>query len=277
MIRFLKNKDFTQSTFSILLSALQEAGFNFMTFSEYLLSPASKTVILRHDVDKDPLNSLEFAFMEKNLNIYGTYYFRILPGSFDPDIISKILSLGHEIGYHYEDINLVAKQVSGRITEKKLADYAEISFRENLAKLRKLAPVKTICMHGSPLGRFDNRIIWNYYNYKDYGLIGEPYFDLDFNKVLYITDTGRQWNGSQVSLRDKTDSGNFHKQKFRSTFDIINAAKKGSLTKDIMLTTHPQRWNNRTIPWLKELLLQRMKNSVKALLVHFRGSGSYYS
>jgi len=58
-------------------------------------------------------------------------------------------------------------------------------------------------MHGSPLSRYDNRRICDKYNYRDFGITGEPYFDLDFTKVLYLTDTGRRWDGNKVSLRDK--------------------------------------------------------------------------
>ena len=59
-----------------------------------------------------------------------------------------------------------------------------------------LSPVKTICMHGSPLSKWDNRDLWKRYNYRDFGIIAEPYFDLDFDEVFYITDTGRSWNKS---------------------------------------------------------------------------------
>ena len=58
-------------------------------------------------------------------------------------------------------------------------------FKENLEKLRKLYPVKTICMHGSPLSKWDNRDLWTKYDYRDFGIIGEPYFDVDFNEVFY--------------------------------------------------------------------------------------------
>ncbi len=58
-------------------------------------------------------------------------------------------------------------------------------------------------MHGSPLSKYDNKLLWKYYNYRDFGIIGEPYFDVNFSKVLYLTDTGRRWNGEKVSVRDK--------------------------------------------------------------------------
>ncbi len=64
-------------------------------------------------------------------------------------------------------------------------------------------------MHGSPVSKWDSRLIWKKYDYKKLGIIGEPYFDVDFSKVLYLTDTGRRWDGEKVSIRDKIDNSKF--------------------------------------------------------------------
>jgi|SRR5690625_113581 len=48
-----------------------------------------------------------------------------------------------------------------------------------------------------------SRDLWKWYSYRDYGIIAEPYFDLDFSRVLYLTDTGRRWDGDKVSVRDR--------------------------------------------------------------------------
>jgi hypothetical protein len=41
---------------------------------------------------------------------------------------------------------------------------------------------------------------------EDFGIIAEPYFDVDFKEVLYLTDTGRRWDGDEVSVRDKVEN-----------------------------------------------------------------------
>ncbi len=75
-------------------------------------------VILRHDVDARPQNSLRLARLEHTLGIQGTYYFRI-PHTFQPSIIQEIASLGHEIGYHYETLATIAKEgMRGRRDEE---------------------------------------------------------------------------------------------------------------------------------------------------------------
>ena len=53
-------------------------------------------------------------------------------------------------------------------------DLAYELFKVNLAKMREVADIKTICMHGSPLSPYDNKLIWKKYSYKDLGIIGEP-------------------------------------------------------------------------------------------------------
>ncbi|MZP56801.1 MAG: hypothetical protein GT600_15265, partial [Bacteroidales bacterium] len=61
-------------------------------------------------------------------------------------------------------------------------------------------------------------------------------------------------------------------QRFRTTNDLIDAAGKGILSPVMMLTIHPQRWNNRLIPWLYELLWQNTKNTVKGILTALRSN-----
>ena len=166
--------------------------------------------------------------------------------------------MGHEIGYHYVDLALFKGDF----------DKAIASFEANLERFKKYYPIKTICMHGSPLSTWDNRLIWEKYNYREFGIIGEPYFDLDFNKVLYITDTGRKWNGSTVSIRDKVNSSfNYN---LRSTFDIIAALQDGILPDLIMQNIHPQRWSDNYYYWTRELCVQNIKNVIKKLVVQYR-------
>ena len=93
---------------------------------------------------------------------------------------------------------------------------------------------------------------------------------MDFDKFFYLTDTGRRWDGWKTSVRDKVpqqQKWNKEGLVFHSTNDIIKAAKQGKLPDKIMITFHPQRWNDSSIPWLKELVLQNAKNVVKRLII----------
>ena len=265
--------DFTLSTYRQLLQALSSKGFFFQTFSEYLTNPREKVVILRHDVDDKKLNSLRFAKIQAEYSIKGSYYFRIVPQSWDEKVIKEIHSLGHEVGYHYETMDSASKNFGiqnskfdirySKIIPDQLLDSAYTEFCNNLENLRRLVPVETICMHGSPRSKFDNREIWKKYDYRKLGIIGEPYLDINFNNVAYLTDTGRRWNGEKVSIRDKVKSPfNFN---FRTTHDFIRSVDQ--LPDKVMLTFHPQRWSDNFYDWEKELIMQNAKNLVKRILL----------
>ena len=229
-------------------------------------------VILRHDVDARPQNSLRLARLEHTLGIRGTYYFRI-PHTFQPSIIQEIASLGHEIGYHYETMATIVKEgmrerrdeetKRRRDGETKRMKSAYELFVENLCKFREIVPVTTICMHGSPLSRYDNREIWQKYDYRDLGITGDAYLDIDFNRVAYFTDTGRRWNGAEVSIRDKVSRP--FQFNLKTTEELIRAIPQ--FPDQVMITIHPQRWNDAFLPWAGELLLQNAKNIIKRILV----------
>ena len=257
--------DFTLYKYRELLSAFKACGYEMVTFAEYLSGKSgNRFVILRHDVDLKPQNSLHTARMEAEIGAKATYYFRAVPESWDDEIIVQIHQMGHEIGYHYESLTTCKGDV-----QKAFGDFAK-----NLERLRKLAPVSTICMHGSPRSPYDSKDIWKRYDYKDLKIIGEPYLTTDFSKMLYLTDTGRRWDGYKVSVRDKIEGyqekWNEKGWSFHSTDDIIKALRDNCLPDQLMITTHPQRWNDFGIAWIKECLMQNVKNIIKAVIVSNR-------
>ena len=146
--------DFTIKQYKLLLQSLKGEKYNFQTFDNFLKDPKNKSIVLRHDVDLLPKNSLLFAQIQNELNIIGTYYFRAVPESWDESIIKEIASLGHEIGYHYENLTTCRGDFDKGIQD----------FEKNLGALRNLAPVSTICMHGSPMSKYDSKDLWKIYN-----------------------------------------------------------------------------------------------------------------
>ena len=257
--------DFTIKKYTELLQELKESGYLFMTFEQYCSEKESLSnrsfVMLRHDVDLKAENSLTTARLEHALGIQASYYFRVVEESNKPEVIKDIVGLGHESGYHYEDMSICGGDVEEAIRH----------FERQLAYFRQFYPVKTICMHGAPRSKFDSRELWKSNNYHDFGIIGEPYFDVDFSKVFYLTDTGRRWDGFNVSVRDKVPvyQDEWIKQGlvYHTSDDLIKAISNGSMPKRLMMTTHPQRWTNDSFSWLKELGCQSVKNAVKRMLV----------
>ena len=262
------SRDFTLEKYTELLDELKAGGYRFITFEQYCSKKDAlgdeSFVILRHDVDMKAENSLATAKIEHALGITASYYFRVVRQSNKPEIVKAIAALGHEIGYHYEDMAICDGD----------AEKAIAHFGERLAYFRQFYPVKTICMHGAPRSRYDGRDLWKQYAYRDFGIIGEPYFDVDFSKVFYLTDTGRRWDGFNVSLRDKVpvyqDEWIRQGWVYRGTNDVLNAIGKGTLPRQIMMTTHPQRWTDRRGEWMKEKALQSAKNIVKGVMVKIK-------
>lgn len=251
--------DFTIKRYIKLLDYLMCNGYSFQTFDDFLNTPKQKSIVLRHDVDLLPYNSLRFAEIQAKMGIKGTYYFRAVPQSWDENIIKEIEALGHEVGYHYETMD----------TAKGDIDLAFNQFKFHLNELRKIVNVSTICMHGSPRSKFDNKDIWNKYDYRSLEIIGEPYYDINFDEVFYLTDTGRRWDGWKTSVRDKVPQQNQWIQQnlvFCSTKDIINSSSKDELPDKIMFTFHPQRWHDNYFYWCRELIFQNLKNLVKRYL-----------
>lgn len=247
--------DFTVRKYMELLDALIAQDYHFQTYRDFVKEPIEKSIVLRHDVDLLPYNSLAFAKIQAEKNITCVYYFRAVPESWDERVIKEIAELGHEIGYHYECLTVANGNMELAIKD----------FEKNLEALRKLAPVNTICMHGSPMSKYDSKDIWKKYNYRDFGIVAEPYFDTDFKNVFYLTDTGRRWDGDKVSVRDKVNSG--FSDSYHATDELIAAVKNGKLPAKVMFTFHPQRWNDNAFNWTKELLLQNAKNVVKRSMI----------
>ena len=259
------NLDFTREKYRQLLTQLKDSGYKFITFAEYCETTLpERFVILRHDVDLKPQNSLAVANDEQQSGARASYYFRAVPESWDDAIIRQIQQMGHEVGYHYESLTTCDGDV-----QKAYDD-----FKQNLQRLRQLVPVSTICMHGSPRSPYDSKDIWKTYDYKSLAIIGEPYLTTDFSKMLYLTDTGRRWDGFKVSVRDKIEvyqeQWNAKGWSFHSTDDIINALRENRLPDQLMITTHPQRWFDFGPGWMKELVLQNTKNIVKRIIVSLK-------
>jgi len=99
-------KDFSLTAYKLLLITFQENGYVFLTYEQYCADNnlPERFVILRHDVDRKAGKALKIARLENTLSIKGSYYFRIVRKSNKPEIIKRIVKLGHEIGYHYEDL-----------------------------------------------------------------------------------------------------------------------------------------------------------------------------
>ena len=257
--------DFMLKKYQKLLTSFKDAGYKFVTFEQYLdEKPDGKIIILRHDVDELAENALEMARLEKTLGIIATYYFRRVKQSDKPSIIREVADMGMEIGYHYEDLS----RAEGNMDE------AVDSFRRNLDYFRTYYPVKTVCMHGSSSSKYDNRDIWKAHKLENFGLAGEPYLNVDFNKVFYLTDTGYAWDGGKYAVRDVVQS--IFLQKYHSSDEIMQALKNEEFPEQIMILAHTL-WTDSVAQWVALHIREFLRNRVKLLAKNHPGIKKIYS
>lgn len=248
--------DFTLKTLVELYQSLLKNNYTIINMADFLQKKYHhKVCVLRHDVDRGIKNALLLAALEKNMDITASYYFRY-PYTFDVRSIKKIRDLQHEIGYHYE----VLAKTSGTYEE------AIALFKKELEVFRGIVDIKTICAHGSPLARWDNKKLWDRYNFHDFELIGEAYLSVNFNEVLYVSDTGRSWNNDANNIRDRVETQFVYH--FNDTKAIITAIKNSALPDKLIFNIHPNRWNDNLFLWTTELLGQNIKNVFKRMIIH---------
>jgi hypothetical protein len=221
-------------------------------------------VILRHDVDREAGRALEMARLECDYGIRSTYYFRHKKNVFKPEIIADIANMGHEIGFHYE---VMDKAKGDKVKAIEI-------FKKELNDLQKIANINTVCMHGNPFAPWSNRDLWTDYSFTSFGIIGEPYISIDYEKVLYLTDTGRTWADLNIRVKDVVNKsyGGVNSSFIGriSSTDDVSALIQSKKVPLICVLVHPNRWCNDLPGWGKELISQNVKNIGKAGIIWYR-------
>lgn len=241
-----------------------------------------KLVAIRHDVDYSPLRALKMAQIEAEYEISTTYYIRRKFFDNNVDIIRQIAALGHEIGYHYEEVDTHQKAPN-----KQVARDAVGFFIGSLLDLDNLGfNIKTICAHGNPLSDVDNRQVVHLIRSDDWldklaftydrdlivekisnRLIGDASIDItgeDFD--IYIPDTGRF--NPRYNLKDHIDNcSTVGLSNLNSLKEILDNKEN----KRIYMNMHPDRWSESKIVWLYDLALDTCKNFIKL----FMGKSGY--
>jgi hypothetical protein len=243
--------DFTLGMYRKLCETCLAADFEVVPLNKYSNPSGKKRLYLRHDVDRQAKAALEMAKLEKLLGISSTYFFR-MPANPSVMFIGQIAALGMEIGYHYECLD----QANGDMAK------ALDIFKTNLEKMRKLCPVTSISMHGNPLSKNDNRDLWKEHNFHQFGLDLEAYLTIDYNKVAYFSDTGRNWDPRKHKVYDVTAViPDFN---LKSTMDIMTFL--GNHRGDICLLTHPNRWTDNIALWLYNYAYDMAGNAAKYIV-----------
>ena len=280
----MHTRDFTFEKYKELCKVIKKSGYVTFTMKDYFLENKKKNledihfILMRHDVDNkvDHPFVLEMAKFESSIGINSTYYFRTVSNVFNENLIAEISKLGHEIGYHYEVLNESGGDFSKGI---------EI-FKSNLEKMRRICPVETISQHGGSLGdltattfldllktgmtlafkkteiaSYESKKIWEKYSFEDFGISGEAYLSLDFNKIIYFSDTGIKWDAFKNRVHDSVNTSYYTSKGrlIRTTDDLIEIVAKKKI-KQMCILTHPPNWRDPCFSWVKWHFLQQFRN-----------------
>jgi len=274
--------DYTLDKLYELCETISKSDYAPLTVVKYLSSEKrpERFIIIRHDVDFEPAYSLKLAKIEKEFGITSTYYFRTIEDVFQPNIIKSIADLGHEIGYHYE------------VLDESKGDYnqAITIFGDEFSKFRPVYDVKTICPHGSPIistlspysfsgictiiktmlqggdvfTSWKNQDLWEKYNFRQFGIVGDAYLSIDFGRLNYFSDTGRNWNSTRYKIKDVADTpdNQIPEVRINCTDDIIELIKQGEV-KNMYILIHANHWKDNFGSWLRWLILVYIRNMGK--------------
>ena len=246
--------------YSEYLNAIKNGFDKVLRFDEYLSSevkPASFCLI-RHDVDRRPGRALAMAELEANMGVKSTFYFRTREYVMKKDIILAIHDMGHEVGYHYECLSDAHGDV------KKALELFAVS----LNKLRELAPVRTVSMHGRPMSRHDNRDMWRGEDAlarlrEEFELLGEIYLHIDYTDIAYINDTGRNWQSGKDNKRDQVKSE--VEANFDSGVELMKAIRGKNFPR-MVFQVHPERWTDNAMAYRLQQIQDLTANLLKRIL-----------
>jgi len=252
-------KDFTFNMYDELCKTIASSKYETITFEEFFKTKNTleNFIILRHDVDKWPVNALKLAMIESKYNIKTTYFWRNVSHVFKPELIKQQVKLGHEIGYHYETL----AQAKGDY-EKALS-----IFQEWLERFRIITNINTICMHGSRFTKWDNRLLWEKFDFKEFDIIGEPYLSINYTDIKYLSDSGGSWLDKGQRTRDAIDDiDNVSVHSSKQIIELINGGKYNKL----IILVHPDRWNNSGFIWYYEYVTKKIRNIIKQTYNFFK-------
>lgn len=221
---------------------LDNAGINSITAASLLDKSCDESfLVLKHDVETDPSKALKLAKIENRYNHKGSYYIQgyLLKNKKNIPIFKEIQKLRHEVSYHHDVMDSNKGDLNG--AKKEFEDYIKL-FKDNEFV------IKTVCQHGNPVversGYNSNRDFFrdlgirNYF--EDITEIMVSFKDKTKTDYKYISDAGYGWKVIyDPENNDIIDSSS----KDIALNDLEGVLKYIQSNENIIISTHPHRWN----------------------------------
>ena len=177
----LSDVEFTHRWYRRFLESLQEAGYQFTSFTDSL---GVGDVLLRHDVDLSVEAALTMAQIEAELDITSTYFVLVSSALYNPferahsEALAEIEALGHEIGLHFSthrywpaDEPPAAEAIETRVA-------AEQTMLETVC-----SPVETVSFHRPPSWVLN----------RTFAGFRSTYESRVFDEIGYVADSNQRW------------------------------------------------------------------------------------
>ena len=173
--------DFTLKHYENSLCSFLKNDFNSILMSDFFLGRTTKKdLIMRHDIDHDIELIDRMIEIEASIGIKSSNFIRLRAKNYNvfsnksSTIIQKILSLGHEVGFHYD-----AYDMSNDRIEKILSLLRDEFGADTFKVVSPHEPARSGNKTSIDLSR--------------YGVLGDAYDDKLMNSFKYISDSSCRW------------------------------------------------------------------------------------
>lgn len=179
--------NFTYDSYRALLRSLREQRYAFTNYRDYAAHP--RCVILRHDIDNSLSQAVRLAELEAEEGVQSTWFVLLRTDFYNPasassqKALSRIQSLGHEIGLHFDE---VAYSDGGSSCTTALSSTEErILFEAGMLSDLCGCRVTTVSMHRPSKETLD----------ADLNISGmvNSYGKIFFRDFKYLSDSRRRW------------------------------------------------------------------------------------
>ena len=216
-------------TYSRYINYAKENDYKCCSMMEFYKDPDNgKHFVLRHDVDFRSPSTAKMFYVERDLGVHSTYYFR--KSTLDVSLARLMIDNGFEVGFHYETLSDYALENNLTSVSEKDIDCCKARLKEEIKEFNRLigTNISSIVSHGAKknieIGKSNNLLLEGH-NYEDYGVIFEGYDELLYEK--HITS----------HIMDGNIRRNYGYYYETNPIDEINQGKK-----NIVFLTHPNHW-----------------------------------
>jgi hypothetical protein len=184
----VQSDHFSPELYEEILEKAKHLGYKFPVVSELKKGAAShgRFLLLRHDIDASPRYALRMAQLEHSMGVRSSYYVLLHSLYYNPaasphwDALREIVSLGFEVGLHYETDFFENRGIDP--LQGVLQDAAAL---ENILQ----TPIVSVSQHRPASSTFLQQLNEHYVDAYNHDLM---------HNVRYISDSGFKWRGETL-------------------------------------------------------------------------------